>query len=279
MWHVLAVLLQSHGGTRYRLRSKVIYTCTCMTHPLIICTKYGKNPPRTVHAVEQIWQDVPYFGSFIAKSWLNDMGRYRSRSKVIGTRHTLMLAIISAKYGKNPPRTVCSAERTQDATYFNSCITKSWLNYLEVWYRSRSKVVTHDTPATSYQWAFVPNMERIHPELYTERTRTYGVKPIICKLGQAPSELPTPSNSPKLGEMAVDKLGVASSWWMVAPRCLFIHCCRGWCRHGRSDYGNDYQWRHRRPLIIALWRHPVWWQRCKCSLAKILFYCHIHTSQ
>ena len=46
----------------------------CATQPLIeviICAQYGKNPSRTVHAVEQTQQDVPYFSSFIAKSWLN----------------------------------------------------------------------------------------------------------------------------------------------------------------------------------------------------------------
>ena len=46
------------------------------THPLmlvIICAKYGKNPSRTVHAVEQTRQNVPYFSHFIAKSWLNDL--------------------------------------------------------------------------------------------------------------------------------------------------------------------------------------------------------------
>ena len=46
------------------------------THTLmlvIICNKYGKNSSRTVCAVEQTWQDVPYFSSFIAKSWLNDV--------------------------------------------------------------------------------------------------------------------------------------------------------------------------------------------------------------
>ena len=53
------------------------------THPLIlviICAKYGKNSPRTVHAVERT-QGVPFFSSFIAKSWLNDLERYRSMSK------------------------------------------------------------------------------------------------------------------------------------------------------------------------------------------------------
>ena len=56
-----------------------------VTHPLllkVICAKYGKNPSRTVCAVEQTWQDVMYFGSFIEKSGLNGL-EDRSRSKVI----------------------------------------------------------------------------------------------------------------------------------------------------------------------------------------------------
>ena len=47
-----------------------------VAHPLmlvIIFAKYGKNSSRNVHIVEHIWQDVPYFNSFIAKSWLNDL--------------------------------------------------------------------------------------------------------------------------------------------------------------------------------------------------------------
>ena len=40
---------------------------------VIICAKYGKNPSGTVCAVERTQQDVPYFSSFIKKSWLNDL--------------------------------------------------------------------------------------------------------------------------------------------------------------------------------------------------------------
>ena len=40
---------------------------------VIICAKYGKNPSRKVHAGEGTWRDVPYFCSYIAKSWLNDL--------------------------------------------------------------------------------------------------------------------------------------------------------------------------------------------------------------
>ena len=38
----------------------------------IICTKYGKNSPRTVRDVEWIRQDVLYFSSCTAKSWVID---------------------------------------------------------------------------------------------------------------------------------------------------------------------------------------------------------------
>ena len=40
---------------------------------MIMCAKYGKNPSRTVCAVERKQQHVPYFSSFITKSWLNDL--------------------------------------------------------------------------------------------------------------------------------------------------------------------------------------------------------------
>ena len=40
---------------------------------VIICAKYGKNPVRSVCAVEWTQQDVTFFSSFIAKSWLNDL--------------------------------------------------------------------------------------------------------------------------------------------------------------------------------------------------------------
>ena len=40
---------------------------------LIICAKYGRKPSRTVCAVERTREEGPYFSSFIAKSWLNDL--------------------------------------------------------------------------------------------------------------------------------------------------------------------------------------------------------------
>ena len=99
---------------------------------VIICAKYGKNSSRTVHVVKWTQQDVPYFSSFIAKSWLNGLEDIVQDQRSINTTHPLMLVIIFAKYGKNPSRIVCSVEQTwQDVTHFSSFIAKSWLNYLK----------------------------------------------------------------------------------------------------------------------------------------------------
>ena len=70
------------------------------THPLmlvIICAKYVNNSSRTVRAVEQTQQDVPYFSSFIAKSWLNNLKDIGQGQKLLHTTHPLMLGIIWAK--------------------------------------------------------------------------------------------------------------------------------------------------------------------------------------
>ena len=68
-------------------------------HPLmlvIICAKYGRNPSRTVHAVEQMGQDITYFSSFIAKSRLNGLGDVGQGHRLLSMTHSLMLVIISA---------------------------------------------------------------------------------------------------------------------------------------------------------------------------------------
>ena len=105
------------------------------THPLtlmIICAKKRKNASRTVHAVEWTWQDVPYFNSFIANSWLKDLKDICESQRSLCMTHPLMLVIICAKYGKNPSRTVHAVEWTkQDEQYFNSVIANSWLNDIE----------------------------------------------------------------------------------------------------------------------------------------------------
>ena len=44
---------------------------THTTMLVIICAKFGKNPSRTVRAVERRWKDVPYFESFIAPGFID----------------------------------------------------------------------------------------------------------------------------------------------------------------------------------------------------------------
>ena len=64
---------------------------------VIICAKYRKNLSRTVHAVERTAQDNPYFSSFIAKSWLNDLEDIDQGQRSLHATHPLMLVIICAK--------------------------------------------------------------------------------------------------------------------------------------------------------------------------------------
>ena len=78
-----------------------------------ICAKHGKNPPRTVVAIEQTREDVPHLSSFIAKSWLNGLEDIGQGQKSLCMTHPLMLVVICSKYGKNPSRTVDAVERTR----------------------------------------------------------------------------------------------------------------------------------------------------------------------
>ena len=56
----------------------------------------GKNPSRTIRAVERTRQYVPYFSSFTIKSWLNDLGGIGQGQRSLYTTHYLMLVIICA---------------------------------------------------------------------------------------------------------------------------------------------------------------------------------------
>ena len=71
---------------------------------VIICTKYGKNPSRTVDATE--W-------TRFSKSRSNDLEDIGQGQRSSHATHTLMLVIICIKYGKNPSRTVDATERTR----------------------------------------------------------------------------------------------------------------------------------------------------------------------
>ena len=105
------------------------------THPLmvvVIYTKYGNNPSRTVCPVKRTQKCVPYFGSFNAKPWLNDLEDICQVQRSLCMTHPVMLVIIYGKYGKNPSRTVRAVEWTgQDVPYFSSFNAKSCLNDLE----------------------------------------------------------------------------------------------------------------------------------------------------
>ena len=97
------------------------------THPLmlvIICTKYGKNPSRSVHATERIR---------FSRSRPNDLESIGKGQRSLHTTHPLMLMIICAKYGKNASRIV--------DLFFKVKVERPWR------YRSRSKVITCDTPS------------------------------------------------------------------------------------------------------------------------------------
>ena len=64
---------------------------------VIICTKYGMNPSRTVDATERTW---------FSRSRPNDLENIGRGQRSLYATHPLILVIICAKYGKNPSRTV-----------------------------------------------------------------------------------------------------------------------------------------------------------------------------
>ena len=71
---------------------------------VIICTKYGKNPSRTVDATER---------TRFSKSRSNDFEDIGQGQRSSHGTHLIMLVIICIKYGKNPSRTVDATERTR----------------------------------------------------------------------------------------------------------------------------------------------------------------------
>ena len=71
---------------------------------VIICTKYGKNPSRTVDATER---------TRFSKSRSNDLEDIGQGQRSSHGTHLIMLVIICIKYGKNPSRTVDATERTR----------------------------------------------------------------------------------------------------------------------------------------------------------------------
>ena len=64
---------------------------------VIICTKYGKNPSRTVDATER---------TRFSRTRPNDLEDIGQGQRSLYATHPLILVIICAKYGKNPSRIV-----------------------------------------------------------------------------------------------------------------------------------------------------------------------------
>ena len=64
---------------------------------VIICTKYGKNPSRTVNATER---------TRFSRSRPNDIENIGQGQRLLYGTHPLMLMMIHAKYGKNTRRIV-----------------------------------------------------------------------------------------------------------------------------------------------------------------------------
>ena len=96
-----------------------------LTLPLIICAKLGKLSSRTVHAVEQTWQDVPYFSSFIAKSKQNDLKDIGQGQRSLCATLSLMPVIFCAQYRKNPSRTVDAVDKKKMITSMRGCVDRS----------------------------------------------------------------------------------------------------------------------------------------------------------
>ena len=67
-----------------------------------------------MRAVERT-QDVHYFSSFFANSWLNCLENIGQDQRSLCTTHPLILVIIGAYYGKRSSRTVAVTERTPNA--------------------------------------------------------------------------------------------------------------------------------------------------------------------
>ena len=96
---------------------------------VIICTKYGKNPSRTVDDTER---------TRFSRPRPNDLEDIGQGQRSLYATHPLILVIICAKYGKNPSRTVDFFSRSRLRNFKNLPkiqITRFW-----------KKNVTRDTP-------------------------------------------------------------------------------------------------------------------------------------
>ena len=94
---------------RYKSRSKALHA-TLPQMVEIICTKYGKNPSRTVDATEQTRFSSP------RPNDLEDIGQGQ---RSLYATHPLILVIICATYGKNPSRPVDFFSRSRLKNFKN----------------------------------------------------------------------------------------------------------------------------------------------------------------
>ena len=99
---------------------------------VIICTKYGKNPSRTVDATEQ----TPF-----SRPRPNDLEDIGQGQRSLYATHPYILVIICAKYGKNPLRTVDFFFKVK-AKKFKKFAKNSNFQILK-------KNVTRDTPSNN----------------------------------------------------------------------------------------------------------------------------------
>ena len=116
---------------RYRSRSKIISCNTLSYSSCNLC-----HTSRTVHDIEQAWQDGPYFSSFYCKITAEWSWRYRSRSKVI-LRNT----------PSHASDHLCQMwkESTQNCMYCRVYMTWQILEILLQRCMTRSEVIMHDT--------------------------------------------------------------------------------------------------------------------------------------
>ena len=95
---------------------------------VIICTKYGKNPSRTVDATER---------TRFSRSRPNDLENIGQGQRSLHATHPLMLMMICAKYGKYPSRTVDFFFQGQGRKISKISLKFKFSDY--------AKNVTHDT--------------------------------------------------------------------------------------------------------------------------------------
>ena len=94
--------------------------------PVIICTKYGKNPSGTVDATER---------TRFSRPRPNDLEDIGQGQRSLHATHPLILVIICAKYGKNPLRTVDSFFKVK-AEFFLKFAKKSNFHILKKMYHA-----------------------------------------------------------------------------------------------------------------------------------------------